>query len=141
MGSRENNGWEVVIELVDKLWGIDDPKVKEAVGWAEEKLGEIGCSASGEIGGRARPRAVRGGTRNKQKSSPDLRTLYDAGSIDFEEKCQVEKSIHPDSSPFNPGLEAGILRHALAAESALEATEVREAMANAVELYAMMRQL
>lgn len=141
VGMGENTGWEVVIELVDKLWGIDDPKVKDAVGWAEGKLGEIGCSASGEIGGRPAPRDVRGGTKRKVESSPDRRRPQAAGSIEVGEKYQIEDWNHWADSHHNPGLEAAFLRHALGAESVLEATEVQAAMANAFHLYAKMRGL
>ena len=138
MNRRQNNGWEVVIELVDKLWGIDDPKVKEAVGWAEEKLGEIGCGSDGEIGGRERPRAVRGGLKGRPKSSHDPQSIYGADNMTFREECGLKKQTSASKITHNPGLEAAFLRHALAAESVLERADVRTAMLNALELYANM---
>ena len=139
VGMGDNNGWEVVIELVDKLWGIDDPKVKDVVGWAEEKLGEIGCSADGENGERESPREVRDGLKGKQQSSPDLQSLHGADNMTLKEKSHLPKRSSATKISQNPGLEAAFLRHALAAESVLERADVRTAMLNALDLYENMK--
>ena len=136
------NGWDVVIEMLDRLWGIENITVQNTVKWAEEKLKKCGENDEKKLGDefvKSRKRPTTKTTEPKLTIEEKKEKVRDTMGLGM--KAKVKKTNSDGVRDESPGLQAAILRVAIASESSLSPPDVRHAILSSWEMYGDMRGL
>jgi hypothetical protein len=155
------DGMDIVVGLMERLWGVKNPKVQSALVWAEKSMEK--CLANPTPKRRGKMRTMPNTDADKAKK--DAKRIRDfADNIATQTDKTKPKTRLPlsgavgrsrasvtsatptqipsaTSSSSSPGIQAAILRVAIAAEGRVGAQVVHRALREAEEAYGFSRGL
>ena len=155
------DGMDIVVGLVERLWDVKDPKVQSALVWAEQSMEKCLVNSGEKRRGKMRKvvdadadktktdaekirdfadniAAQTERTKPKTRLPPSRTGARSRGSATIATPTQIPNAT---SSSSSPGIQAAILRVAIAAEGRVGAQVVYTALREAEEAYGFSRGL